>query len=147
MPRCSKTSSKEGGGALDLFTWDTHESLRRGLVILGVVSLVLFIPLILFSYRFGRLGNTGCVLFVASLPGAIFFGLLSTVARSAETAPPAREAGMTAMAGYVASNVLPPLAPIIARNYVISLALGFGLMLLAVLGSLVWRLSRKREAA
>ena len=50
---------------------------------------------------------------------------------------------MTALAGYVASNVLPPLAQIIARNYLISLAVGFGLMLLAVLGSLIWRLSRK----
>lgn len=50
---------------------------------------------------------------------------------------------MTALAGYVASNVLPPVAQIIARNYLISLALGFGLMLLAVLGSFVWRLTRK----
>ena len=50
---------------------------------------------------------------------------------------------MTAMAGYVASNVLPPLAQIIARNYVITLTLGLGLMLLAVLGSLIWRLARK----
>ena len=83
------------------------------------------------------------MLFVASLPGAICFGIFSTIARSAETAPPAREAGMTALAGYVASNVLPPLARMIAGNYLISLALGFGLMLLAVLGILVWRLARK----
>ena len=39
----------EGGGLLDLFTRDTHESLRRALLILCFVSLLLFIPLILFS--------------------------------------------------------------------------------------------------
>jgi len=39
----------EGGGLLDLFAQQTHQSLRRALLILCLVSLLLFIPLILFS--------------------------------------------------------------------------------------------------
>ena len=39
----------EGGGALDLFTQQTHQLLRRALLILCLLSLLLFIPLILFS--------------------------------------------------------------------------------------------------
>ena len=47
------------------------------------------------------------------------------------------------MAGYLASNLLPPLAGIFGRNYLIALGSGLGLMLPALLSSLIWRLARR----
>jgi hypothetical protein len=52
---------------------------------------------------------------------------------------------MTGMLGYLVSNVLPSLAKSIAQGYLIFLALGFGLMLLAGLSSIIWSLVRRNK--
>ena len=130
---------------LDLSTRETHGWLLGALVVLATVSSVLSVPLVLFSYRFGRLGSLGCALSVASFPGSILFGLLRRVGSGAQAVPPPREAGMTALATYVVSHVAPPVAQVFARSYSICLAAGLGLCLFGVLGSLVWRLTQKEE--
>jgi len=135
-----------GIGPLNLFTLATHQQLQRVLVVLGIMCGVLLFPLILFSYRFGRLGSPGCVLVVASLPGALLFTLIGSMLRPATT-PPSEESGLGGMIGYLAANVLPPLGQIVSRNYVIALMLGLGLMILSVLGSLIWRLAHRRKSA
>jgi hypothetical protein len=132
-----------GVGLLGLFSAQTHQTLQRGLTVLMIVALVLLPFLILFSYRFGRLGSPGCVLFVVSLPGALILTFLARAVQPMTTPPAGEEAGLTGMVGYLASNLLPVLVAPMARNYLIALGIGFGLMLLAVLGSLVWRLVRK----
>lgn len=135
-----------GIGILELFTLKTHESLRRTLLLLVGVCLFLLIPLVFFSYRFGRLGSPGVVLFVASLPGAAVSALLWMVIQNNKVpALPGEAGGLTGMLGYMLANVLPHVVPIVARNYLIALALGFGLILLAGLGSLIWRLTHAKK--
>jgi hypothetical protein len=131
-----------GIGPLGIFTSEAHQQLQRVLVILGVIALALLVPLIVFSYRFGRLGSPGCALSVASLPGALLLTLLSSGWQPVTT-PPNAESGTGDMLSYLATNVLPPLVQIIARGYVTALILGLGLVVLSVLGSLIWRLARK----
>ena len=68
----------EGGGLLNVLTLQTHEMLRRASRLLAVACGLLLTPLVLFSYRLGRLGSVGVVLFLASLPGLVLFGPLSS---------------------------------------------------------------------
>lgn len=141
----ARQSLAGGIGFLELFTLKTHRVLRRVFLVLVGVCLLLLVPLIFFSYRFGRLGSPGVVLFAASLPGAAFSVLLWMAVRNQEvSAVPGEEEGLTGMLSAMLANVLPHIAPIMARNYLIALALGFGLMLLAVLGSVLWRLTRAK---
>jgi hypothetical protein len=131
-----------GIGPLGIFTRETHQQLQGVLTTLGVVSLVLLVPLIVFSYRFGRLSSPGCVFIVASLPGALLLTMLGSALRPITTPPPP-EAGAGGAISFLATNVLPPLAQIMAHSYVIVLMLGLALVVLSILGSLIWRLVRK----
>ena len=134
-----------GAGALSFFTLEMHQRLRGTFLFLGIISLLLFIPLTFFSHRFGRLAGPGCVLILASLPGAILFNLISAAPQPAAK-PPVEEADMSGMLGYLAANLVPPLAEIIARTYTIALVLGLVLAISSVFGSLIWRLSRRRSS-
>jgi hypothetical protein len=136
----------QGGAIFNVLTRKTHESLRQALVIAAAITLTLLIPLIYFSYRFGRIGSPGCVAFVASLPGALLFTFIALAVKPANDLP-AEDAGITGMTGYLLSNLLPPLAQIVSRSYLIVLALGGGLLLLAVLGSVGWKARRKEKPA
>lgn len=89
------------------------------------------------------MGSPGCVLFIASLPGVLLFAFLARAVQPMTTPPTGEDAGLIGMAGYLASNLLPPLAGIFGRNYLIALGSGLGLILLALLGSLIWRLARR----
>lgn len=133
-----------GIGLLELFTLKTHQSLCRVLLVLLGICLLLLIPLVFFSYRFGRLGSPGVALFVATLPGATISGLLWMAVQHQETpAPPGEAGGLTRLANYMLANVLPHVALIMVRNYLIALTLGLALMLLAILGGVAVRLARK----
>ncbi|MBI2940401.1 MAG: hypothetical protein HYY04_08180 [Chloroflexi bacterium] len=136
----------QGVGPLGLLTRQTHETLQGVLRFLGIASVVLAALLVLFSYRFGRLASPGCVLFVASLPGAALFTFLARGLGSsgAATAPPTgQDAGMTGMIGYLAAGVLPPLLRIMSRNYLVAMALGLGLVAIAFLVQFVWWLTHR----
>ncbi|HET7010375.1 MAG TPA: hypothetical protein VFI11_06335 [Anaerolineales bacterium] len=131
------------GGVLSVLSSKTHELLQRALTVLGILSAVLALALIYFSYRFGRLASPGCVLFVAALPGAALFGFLGWAFN-----PPGPSAGpdsdMTGMLSSLASNVLPPLAQIAAWVFLAAMALGILLIFLSIVGGLV---SRRRRAS
>jgi len=134
-----------GIGPLALFSLQAHQTLFRLLWIVLPCTLVLLALLILFSYRFGRLGSPGLVLFVASLPGAIISTALSRM-------PPAdallvgleQDVGLTDRLGQVASQVLPPMMRDFSVSYTIVLLTGLALIIVAVLGGLIWRLTRRR---
>ena len=136
-----------GGAPLDVFTLKTHETLQRVALIPALIFLALLVPLILFSYRFGRIGSPGCVLFAACLPGALVSGFLSTIKPPGAVVAPAPDAGAQAVVSYMASLIIPSLAEIAAHTYWIVLALGFGLMLLALGSNLLWWLVRGRKTA
>ncbi|MCC7355871.1 MAG: hypothetical protein IT330_19195 [Anaerolineae bacterium] len=133
-----------GVGPLSLFSLQTHQALRRVFGVLVAISLGLVLLLVFFSYRFGRLGSPGCVFFAASLPGAVFLTFLSLASGSQDIpAPPGEGAELTDMVGYLAANLLPPLVQEMSRTYLLLLGFGFGLMVLAILGSIIWRLARR----
>jgi len=91
--------------------------------------------------------SSGVVLFVVSAPGAIVTTLLASTAGHAQAIPPPPEAGMQGMIGYLASNVVPPLARVMAGNYILFLLAGLALMILALVGSVAWGFVRERKQA
>ena len=133
----------EGGGLFNILTRETHYSLRRALPILVGICLVLLLPVVFFSHRFGRLGSPGFVMCAASLPGAVLFSILATIGGAEGVVSPAREEGIARLGSYLASEILPPLAQVMSRNHLLFLFTGIGLMAIAILGSLIWRSTRK----
>jgi hypothetical protein len=130
----------EGGAAFNLLTLETHRGVKLVYNFAIVACFFMLIPLVIFSYRFGRLGSPGCVLFFASLPGALIFSLVGLAVRPA--AAPVEAGGLTGLLSYWVREVLPSLARTIDQSYLIFLALGVGLMLLAGVLAIVWRLIR-----
>lgn len=130
-------------GVLNLFTAETHQRLQHALVPFAAACVVLLLLLVTFSYRFGRVGSPGVALFVSALPGvALSASLSARVPVQVESAQPPEGAGVVAMTGCLLSTVLPQVMPTLARTYLVVLAIGLGLMLLAVLGNLASRLGR-----
>ncbi len=146
-PEIQKKMS-DGVGLLGVFSLKTHQALQRVFYILGAISLVLLIPLVFFSRRFGRIASPGFIIIIASLPGAVLFNLINlSFKNSAAPKPPAQEEGMGAMASYAASTILPPLTQIVSNIYLTILLLGFGLILLSFTGKLIWWLTKKKRVS
>ena len=108
-----------------------------------MIALGLLLTLVFFSYSFGRVGSPGRVLFVVSTPGV----LVSTIVRwrladFALLSAPVGQAGLVGRLSALVSEVLPPLARITYRNYPMCLLLGLGLMVVAVVGDFIRRLTR-----
>jgi len=138
----------EDSGVLGFLTLKTHRTLNSMFLILGAVSLVLFIPLVFFSYRFGRIASPGIVMFISSLPGALIFsGVNLALQNSSGNMQQAIEGGVGGMASFIASNILPPITQIIARNYLIFLLTGLGLIIVSVLGKFIYWLVRRKQGS
>mgnify|MGYP001041475591 CR=1 FL=1 len=136
-----KAQILEGGSMFNALTLQTHHSLQRVFRYFVVACLVMLIPLVLFSFRFGRIGNPGCVFFFASLPGAVIFTLIGMAVKPVIT-PAEGEQAITGMLTTLASNVLPAIARELGRIHLMVLGLGVGLVLLAAISSIVWNLMR-----
>ncbi len=132
----------EGGAVLGLLTAETHRKLQTALALSTLACLVLLVPLVFFSDRFGRIGSPGCVLSMASLPVAAACGFIAIINPPAGAEPPKME-GMTELISQMASQLLPALAQSVVGWYVGFLAIGLGLALLAVSGNFLWWLFRK----
>ena len=136
-----RAAVSQGVGVLSFFSLQTHQLLQRILTILALVSLALAVPLVYFSFGLGRLTSPGCVLLVASLPGAAVLAFFGWVFNPPASTPSAG-ADMTQRLGALAAEVLPPLAQILARAFLMALALGLILILLSVIGRLLFRRRR-----
>lgn len=138
----------EDSGALGFLTLKTHRTLNSIFLVLGAVSLVLFVPLVLFSYRFGRITSPGIVMFISSLPGALVFsGASLALHNSGGNLQQAKEVGMGGMASFIASNILPPIIQTIARDYLIILLAGLGLIIVSILGRFIYWLIRRKQGS
>lgn len=136
----------QGLGPLGLVNAQSHGSLQRLLTPLGVACLVLLVPLIFFSYRFGRLFSPGLVLFAASLPWAAFFGFVALALRNPPQ-PASTGTSTLEMAGAIDGGALPPLARIVASGYATAALVGLALMVLAVVLQVALRPSRRASPA
>ncbi|MBU1130979.1 hypothetical protein KJ840_02500 [Patescibacteria group bacterium] len=135
----------EGIGPISIITLKTHQTFNKIFIVLLIISLALFLPLVFFSNRFGRLASPGFIILAASLPGTVIFNFISIILQSNDiNQPPIEAGGLSGMIGYIAANALPPIVSIIARNYLFFSILGLGLILLAVAGKIIWRLCQRK---
>ena len=139
----TRAAVSQGVGVASFFSLKTHLLLQRAFTILLIACAALALPLIYFSFRFGRLASPGCVLVVASLPGAALLAFFGWAFRP-PPATPSPEVGMTERLGALAAEVVPPLAQLLARTFLYALALGLVLIVLSLIGALVLR--RRRPA-
>src|SRR5574341_1993453 len=67
----------EGGiGPFGFISAETHGKLQKIFFVFGFISLTLLGLLVFFSYRFGRLGSPGCVIFLSAVPGVAVFSMM-----------------------------------------------------------------------
>ena len=133
----------QGGAAFNLLTQETHRGVKLVFNLAIVACVLMLIPLVVFSVRFGRVGSPGCAFFFASLPGALIFSLVGLAVQPAATLEEA--GGMTGVLSYWGRDVLPSLARTIDQSYLVFLALGVGLMLLAGVLAIIWRVIREAK--
>lgn len=137
--------SVEGGvGLLGFVTAETHGKIQRVFFGLGLASLFLIGLLVFFSYRFGRLGSPGCIIFLAAIPGLILLGgLRGWIEQSAQQ--PATTGEVTYITRYtqLAVEVLPDVVHKAMQIYQFLVFLGLGLMLVALIGTVFVRERKK----
>ncbi len=135
-----KNSLQGGVGPLGIISAQTHSSLVKFFAPFALASLLVLGLLIYFSYRFGRLGSPGCVIFMTAIPGLLFWllarGWTDQVARN-----PTSLSDASALARYtqLAADVVPIILQTAVRVYLSLLGLGVFLMLVAFMGTIFVR--------
>ncbi|OGO14167.1 MAG: hypothetical protein A2Y53_06520 [Chloroflexi bacterium RBG_16_47_49] len=135
-----KTSLQGGVGPLGFISAQTHGNLTIFFAVSALASLLFLGLLIYFSYRFGRLGSPGCIIFMAAIPGLLLL-LFSRgwLAQVASNPTPLSEPSALARYGQLAADVVPVILQTATRLYLSLLGLGVLLMLLAFIGSIFVR--------
>ena len=142
------------GAALEpfsAFTASQHVRWLRLSWLLGALALLLAGLLVFFSSGFSRVINLGLALLMAAAPGALVFtALTQALATSAAPTPPSLRlegalASLTALAQYLVLNIPDDAAAIAARNHLLVLIVGAGLVLLPLAAWLVNLRPRRRR--
>ena len=134
-----------GIGPLALISATTHAKLNSALVVSGVTSLFLVVLLIIFSYRFGRLGTPGLVIFLAAIPNLLLMTGIQRVLTNPATA--LGDEGIQSMiARYtqLAADVLPDLVQKALTFYLILVILGIVLMVMGLIGPIFIKRKKKK---
>jgi hypothetical protein len=141
-----KAAFEQGVGPLGFISAATHAKILSIFAVFGLVSLLFLLLLIFFSYRFGKLGSPGCVLFLAAIPGVLLFGGLNGWINQM-TQNPIPFADQTAVTRYaqLAADVLPVVLKSALQTYLILTLLGLVLVGVALLGSIFIREKKKIE--
>lgn len=137
-----------GIGLFGFISAETHGKLQNIFFVFGFISLVLIGLLVFFSYRFGRLGSPGCVLFLAALPGLLMLSMVGgwlehSAGNLAQPTETTTVTLYTQMIGQLAADALPEIVQMAIRTYLILILLGLGLVLAALTGSLFMRKQNK----
>lgn len=129
-----------GVGPLGFISAETHSKLQGVFAVSGLVSLFFLGLLIFFSYRFGRLGSPGCVIFLAAIPGFILLGgVRGWIEQSAQNPAAVGEETYITQYGQLAVDVLPDVVQRAMQIYTFLIFLGLGLMLIALIGAVFVR--------
>ena len=128
-------SSEFSLGLFALLTKDTHDIIRRIFTFSLISVLVLAVPLIFFSRRFGRLGSPGVVLAVGAAP----FGLLWLITKQAT-----KSAGQDGVDGALA-GAISPMAEDVSTTFLWLLVIGVALVLVAVAGNIGFALWHRSQ--
>jgi hypothetical protein len=130
-----KAGFEQGVGALGFFSAGTHKKILVILTIASLVSLLFLGLLIFFSYRFGKLGSPGCVIFLAAVPGVVLFGGLNGwIKQMAQNPTPASEQTSVTRYAQLAADVLPTILKSSLTIYIVLTFLGLILLAMALLG-------------
>jgi hypothetical protein len=141
----------EGGiGPLGFISAQTHSKLQRIFLVFGFVSLTLLGLLAFFSYRFGRLGSPGCVLFLAALPGLIALSMVRGWLEhgAGNLVQPAKITAITLYAqpiARLATDALPEIVQMGIQTYLNLILFGLALILVALLGPLFLGKRKKKD--
>ncbi len=138
----------QGGiGPFGFLSAESHAKVRNIFLGFSLLSVVLLGLLSFFSYRFGRLGSPGLVLFLAALPGILVFsGMLGWLEHGAqELTQPTQVTAVTMYAqplARLAADALPDIVQMAIRTYLSIALLGLFLILVALIAPLFWREKR-----
>ena len=133
-----------GNGPLGFISAATHSKLQKTFYVFGSISLALMGLLVFFSYRFGRLGSPGCVIFLAALPGLIALSMARgwlehSAGNLVQPAEMTTVTLYTQMIAQLAADALPEIVQMAIRTYLILILSGSTLILLALIGPLFMR--------
>ncbi|GEM_PF-1582901 len=128
------------------FTRKGHEAIGRVLLVLGGVDAVLLGLVVLFSRRFGRLVSPGLVLTLVGLPGLLFGAFAASSSEPQAMARAGEEAGSLAALGSAAGFVVPLVIHDFVWPYLATLLTGVVLLVIALIGTVIWRVRRTRPA-
>lgn len=142
-----KAGFEQGVGFLGFFSISTHNKLLVFLTISSLISLLFLGLVILFSYRFGKLGSPGCVIFLTAIPGLLLFGgLKGWIGQMAQNPPQGGEQTAIARYSQLASDVLPSILNSSLQFYIILALLGASLLVVALFGLIFIREKKNKEA-
>ncbi|MCJ7696237.1 MAG: hypothetical protein MUO40_12555 [Anaerolineaceae bacterium] len=128
----------EGIGVLSFISPATHSIFLKVFAGCVAVSIVFLALMLLFSYRYGRLSSTGFVILLAALPGLVLTTIGRAWANNASQAPPPTEETLITRYTSLAADVLPDVATVAQRLYLILALFGFMLILVAIVCTLIW---------
>lgn len=141
-----KAKFEQGVGVLGFFSAATHSKILIFLLISSVLSFFLLILLVLFSYRSGKLGSPGCVIFLAAIPGVLILnGLNGWMAKMAQNPPIASEQTPMTRYAQLAADVLPTILKNSLQLYLMLTLVGSILLALALLGFVFFREKKNKE--
>ncbi|MBM7615027.1 hypothetical protein [Alkaliphilus hydrothermalis] len=126
-------------GILSIINLKNHLVLKRIQLYLLITTIVLLIPFIYFSYGFGRLGNPGLVVSLASLPSALIFTIASKIMENKIASIAIVEGGSHRFKEILSSVALPVVKSFLSI-YLNALKIGVGLVILCIVTKLIWRI-------
>ena len=130
---------------LDLLSHKTHDRVRFWVQISLALTALLTLLAMLFSYRFGRLATAGWILLVGTLPGCLFWWLISMRPPGLAATGTAQITNVGTIFSFVASQVLPDRAQELFNWQRLIVISGAGLILLAIVGGLLFREKTKTD--
>lgn len=143
----TQASVESGVSLLTIISQKNHDIIGNVVKIAGLICLLLLAGVIFFSRRWGRIFSPGLIITLASLPGAIISFLLTTALRLHPAATTvARDASVGDKFGAIWQVIGPDAAAILSKTYQTALAVGFGLMILSIIGKIIYRLTDRRKA-
>lgn len=123
-----------------IFTLKTHNLIGTALAIIILVDLVVAAGLLFFSFRFGKFISLGLVLMLVGLPGLLFMAIAKNNSEVIGAARTEAATSISDMIGGFVSFISPLIVPYFANTYVIVLLSGLGLLLVAALGRIAYKL-------
>ena len=121
---------------------ETHQTLQTVFLVFAILSVICLIPFVFFSYRFGRLVSPGLVLVFDSFLGVVIFAFATTIHPPTVT-PGSADSGPLGAVGPMISPLIPEIAQIFLKTYLIAFGIGVVLLVSALICKIIYRIKTK----